>query len=58
MMSFLVLGFSLGSALGQVPSVEECQGQKAGVGGLVSRGLGEGIGEGIFGGETRNRDNI
>jgi hypothetical protein len=51
-----------GEALGPVkalcPSVAECQGQEAGVGGLVSRGCGEGIGDEIFGGETRNRVNI
>jgi hypothetical protein len=29
------------------PNVWECQGQKAGVGGFVSRGRGEGMGEGI-----------
>jgi hypothetical protein len=34
-------------------SVGECQDQEAGVGGLGSRGLGEGIGEGGFRGETR-----
>jgi hypothetical protein len=37
-----------GEALGPVnalsPSVGECQGQEMGVGGLVSRGSGEGIG--------------
>ena len=36
-----------GEALGPVkalyPSVEECQGQEVGVGGLVSKGRGEGI---------------
>jgi hypothetical protein len=38
------------------PSVGKCQGQEAGVGGLVSRG-GDGVGEGmvIFRGETRKR---
>jgi hypothetical protein len=38
-----------GEALGPVkvlcPSVGECQDQEAGVGGLVSRGRGEGIGD-------------
>jgi len=34
---------------------KKCQGQEAGVGGLVSRGRGEGM---FFGGETRNGDNI
>jgi hypothetical protein len=40
------------------PSVGECQDQEteAGVGGLVSRGKGGGIGG--FGGETRKGDNI
>jgi hypothetical protein len=41
-----------GEALGPVkalyPSVEECQGQEAGVGELVSRGMGEGKGEGVY----------
>ena len=36
------------------PSVGECQGQEAGVGGLGSRGKGKGI----FGRETRKGDNI
>jgi hypothetical protein len=41
------------------PSVGECQGQEAGVGGLVSRGEREGIEGGcFFGGETRKGDNI
>ena len=39
-------------------SVGECQGQEAGVGGLVSRGRGKGIGEVIFGGEFRKGNNI
>ena len=47
-----------GEALGPVkalcPSVGECQGQEAGVGGLGSRGKGKGI----FGRETRKGDNI
>jgi hypothetical protein len=38
------------------PSVGKCQGQEAGVGGLVGRGRREGIG--IFGIETRKGDNI
>ena len=41
-----------GEALGPVkalcPSVEECQGQEVGVGGLVSRGRGKWIGGGCF----------
>jgi hypothetical protein len=40
------------------PSIGECQGQKAGVGELVSRGRGRGRGWGFFGGETRKGDNI
>jgi hypothetical protein len=32
----------------QCPSVVECQGQEAGVGGLVSRGKGKGTGGGCF----------
>jgi hypothetical protein len=36
------------------PSVGECQGQEAGVGGLVSKGRGQRV----FGGETRKGDNI
>jgi hypothetical protein len=39
------------------PSIEECQGQEVGVGGLGSRGRGKGIGD-FFGGETRKGDNI
>ena len=39
------------------PSVKECQGQKAGVGGLVSRGSRAG-GRGLFGEETKKGDNI
>jgi hypothetical protein len=35
------------------PSVGECQGQEAGMGGLVSRGRGE-----VFRRETRKGDNI
>jgi hypothetical protein len=49
-----------GEALGPVkvlyPSVGECLDQEAGVGGLVSKGWGEGVG--VFGGETRKGDNI
>jgi hypothetical protein len=49
-----------GEALGPVkvlcPSIGDYQSQEAGVGGLVSRGRGEGIGG--FGGETRKGDNI
>jgi hypothetical protein len=38
------------------PSIGECQGQEAGVGGLGSRGRGDEIG--VFGGATRKGDNI
>ena len=48
-----------GKALGPVkvlcPSIGECQGQEAGVGGLVNRGRGEAIR--VFGGETKKGDN-
>jgi hypothetical protein len=40
------------------PSVGECQGQEAEVGGLVSRGEGGEMREGTFGGETRKGGNI
>jgi hypothetical protein len=33
------------------PSVGECQGQEAGVGGLVSKGMGEDTGRGILEGD-------
>ena len=50
-----------GEALGLVkvlcPSVGECQGHEVGLGGLVSRGRGDGV-RGFFGGETRKEDNI
>ena len=49
-------GEALGPVNARCPSVEECQGQEAGVVGLVSRGMVEGIGS--FGGETRKGDNI
>jgi hypothetical protein len=39
-----------------MPQCRGIKGRKVGVGGLVSRGIGEGIGG--FGGETKNRDNI
>jgi hypothetical protein len=52
----------LHKALGLVkvlcPSVGECQGQEAGVGGLVSRGRGKGIWGRGFQRETRKGDNI
>jgi hypothetical protein len=34
---------ALGPVKALCPSVGECQGQEAGVGGLVSRGMGEGL---------------
>ena len=37
-------GEALGPVKAQCPSVGECQGREAGVGELVSRGSGEGIG--------------
>jgi hypothetical protein len=39
-------------------TIGKCQGQKAGVGGLLNREMGEGMGEGDFGGETKKVDNI
>jgi hypothetical protein len=49
-----------GEALGPVKvlcsSIGDCQDQEAGVGGLMSRGRGEGMG--VFGGEIRKGDNI
>ena len=51
-----------GEALGPVkalcPSVGECLGQEVRVGGLVSRGSGEGIREGGCQREIRKGDNI
>jgi hypothetical protein len=49
-------GEFLGPVKALCPSVGECQGQEAGVGGLVRRGSGEG--KGVFRGETRKGDNI
>jgi hypothetical protein len=43
-------GEALGPAKVLCPSIGECKGQEAGVGGLVSRGKGEG--QGIFSGKT------
>ena len=40
------------------PSVGECQGQEAGMGGLVRRGRGWVIGGGGFRRETRKGDNV
>jgi hypothetical protein len=47
-------GEDLGPVKVLCPSIGECQGQEAGVGGLGSRGRGEGI----FQRETRKGDNI
>ena len=47
---------SLGTVKGLSPSVGECQGQEAGMDGLVSWGRGEGTR--VFRGETRKGDNI
>jgi hypothetical protein len=49
-------GEALGTEKAQYPSVGECQDMKAGVGGLVSMGKGDGIGG--FEGETRKKYNI
>ena len=49
-------GETLGSVKVVCPSIGECLVQEAGVGELVSRGRGEGIG--VFQGETREGDNI
>jgi hypothetical protein len=50
-----------GEVLGPVkvlcPSIGECQGQESGVGGLGSRGSGEGIGD-FWREESRKGDNI
>ena len=46
----------VGPVKGQCPSVGECQDREAGVGRLVSRKRGNGIGN--FQGETRKGDNI
>jgi hypothetical protein len=47
---------ALGPVKALTPSVEECQGQEAGVGGLLSRERGQEMG--VFGGETRKGDSI
>jgi hypothetical protein len=49
-------GVALGSVKVQCPSVGECQDSEAGVGGLVSRGRGIGIGG--FQRENQERANI
>ena len=40
------------------PSVQECQGQEVGVGGLVIREKGEGIEESVFHKGNQERENI
>jgi hypothetical protein len=40
------------------PSIGECEGQEAGVGGLWNKGRRKGMAEVLFGGETRKGDNI
>jgi hypothetical protein len=49
-------GEALGPEKTWCPSVGKCQDREVGVGGLVSRGRGDGIG--VFKGETRKGDNI
>jgi hypothetical protein len=49
-------GEALGPVKAPCPSVGECEGREAGVGGLVSRGREDGMG--VFGGEIRKGDNI
>jgi hypothetical protein len=49
-------GEVLGPLKALCPSVRECQGQGVGVGGYMSRWIGEGLG--CFGRETRKGDNI
>jgi hypothetical protein len=49
-------GEVLGLEKARRPSVGECQDREAGVGGLMRRGRGVGIG--VFRGETRKGDNI
>ena len=51
-------GEALGIAKIICPSTGECQGQESGVGGLGSSGMGEGMGDGVFGGATRKGDHI
>jgi hypothetical protein len=50
-------GEDLGPVMAVSPSVGECQVQEAGVGGLVNRGRGEGIGR-VSEGEISKGDNI
>ena len=51
-------GETLGPVKALCPSEGECQGQEAGMGGLVNRGRREEIREGGFRRETRKGDNI
>jgi hypothetical protein len=49
-------GETLGPVKVLCPSIGNCQGWEVGMGGLVSRGRGDGMG--VFRGETRKGDNI
>jgi hypothetical protein len=49
-------GEALGHVMSLSPSIGKCQGQEAGVGRLVNRRRGEGMG--VFRGESRKGDNI
>jgi hypothetical protein len=49
-------GEALGPMKALCPTIRECRGQEEGVGGLESKGRGEGIGD--FWRETRKGDNI
>jgi hypothetical protein len=51
-------GEPLGPVKAQCPSVGECQGREAGVGGWRNTLIEAGGGEGTFRGETRKGDNI
>jgi hypothetical protein len=52
-------GETFGPMKAVCPSIGECQGQEAGVGGLVSRRRGDGMGGRVFfRGESRKGDNI
>ena len=49
-------GEGLGPVKALCSSLGKCQGQEAGVGRLVSRGRGKGIGEGGFPGENQEKE--
>ena len=51
-------GEALGPVKAQCPSVGECQDRKRGMGGLVSRRRGDGMGGGVQGGRMRKGDKI